>query len=444
MPSYGCYRFSRFELDLVRGCLREGDREIKLRPKAFVVLRHLVEQAGRLLSKDELMAAAWPGVHVSDGSLVQCIREIRRALDDDDQGCIKNVPGRGYLFAAPVVPVEPARSPSAPPPGAPLTDAPPTSPPRPPSRGRAHGRLGASVAVAVFFGAAIGVLAVRWLDGVPSASSRDEPVRQIGTTAAPAGDVDSRRRADDPQTELAYWQSVQASSDPRDFLSYLDQYPNGKFAALAGNRLRALEDFARVRAQQRADDAQRQADAEKAAAQGAVVAQRQAAELQRQTQAEAARRRAETDRVAVLETEVKRLGAAAAGPLAPAPPPAQASQAAPPPTDSPQLALGPPPRANLEGKWAGELGIWRFAFTVGGGEISGSLSCGNNIYRLREPFAAGRAIDVTANRVTGTPSFPTTIAVKGEFPTLQLRPISAPPPFCNPSQPFELRPVSAG
>src|SRR5262249_22974517 len=162
VPSRSGYRFSRFELDLIRGCLRAGDREIKLRPKAFVVLRHLVEQAGRLLSKDELMAVAWPGVHVSDGSLVQCILEIRRALDDD-QDCIKTVPGRGYLFAAPVAPVEPATPEAAPP------ARPPEAVPRR-AIVRSHGLLALCVAVAIGLGAAIGALSSRWLDGAPTAA----------------------------------------------------------------------------------------------------------------------------------------------------------------------------------------------------------------------------------------------------------------------------------
>ena len=96
------YRFARFTLDLVRGCLREGEREIKLRPKSFYVLSYLVQNAGRLLSKDELMQAAWPGVFVSDNSLTQRIKEIRHALDDGAHVCIKTVAGRGYRFDAPV------------------------------------------------------------------------------------------------------------------------------------------------------------------------------------------------------------------------------------------------------------------------------------------------------------------------------------------------------
>ena len=45
-------RFDRFALDSTRGCLRSGDRDIELRPKAFEVLLHLVENAGRLVGKE--------------------------------------------------------------------------------------------------------------------------------------------------------------------------------------------------------------------------------------------------------------------------------------------------------------------------------------------------------------------------------------------------------
>jgi DNA-binding winged helix-turn-helix (wHTH) protein len=49
--------FDRFALDLTRGCLRAGDQDIELRPKAFEVLRYLVENAGRLVGKQELYEA---------------------------------------------------------------------------------------------------------------------------------------------------------------------------------------------------------------------------------------------------------------------------------------------------------------------------------------------------------------------------------------------------
>ena len=96
------YCFEEYTLDLKRGCLRKVDRQIDLRPKSFAVLRHLVENAGRLVSKDELVKIVWPKVIVSDEYLTQCVSEVRRALGDGEQRLIKTVPRRGYLFAASV------------------------------------------------------------------------------------------------------------------------------------------------------------------------------------------------------------------------------------------------------------------------------------------------------------------------------------------------------
>lgn len=102
-------RFGHFELDLTRGCLRKDGQEIELRPKPFEVLRHLAENPGRLISKDELFEAVWPNVTVTDDSLVQCIRELREKLGDSDHRLIKTVPRRGYLLEAlPPVPERPS------------------------------------------------------------------------------------------------------------------------------------------------------------------------------------------------------------------------------------------------------------------------------------------------------------------------------------------------
>jgi TolB-like protein/DNA-binding winged helix-turn-helix (wHTH) protein/Flp pilus assembly protein TadD len=92
--------FDRFALDLTRGCLRAGDQDIALRPKTFEVLRHLAENAGRLVPKQELIEAVWPNVMVTDDSLVQCIRELRDQLGDDEHRLIKTVSRRGYLLDA--------------------------------------------------------------------------------------------------------------------------------------------------------------------------------------------------------------------------------------------------------------------------------------------------------------------------------------------------------
>ncbi|WP_338049048.1 winged helix-turn-helix domain-containing protein [Rhodoplanes elegans] len=89
---------------------------MKLRPKTFEILRLLVENAGRVLRKQELMEAVWPNVHVGDDNLFQCIREIRAALGDDKREIVKLVSGRGYLFTAEVTvaPAAPALRPAAP------------------------------------------------------------------------------------------------------------------------------------------------------------------------------------------------------------------------------------------------------------------------------------------------------------------------------------------
>jgi DNA-binding winged helix-turn-helix (wHTH) protein len=95
-------RFDRFAVDLVRGCLRDGDQEIELRPKTFEVLRYLAQNAGQLVRKHELFEAVWPNVSVGDDSLVQCIRELRQKLGDVDHRLIKTVSRRGYLLDATV------------------------------------------------------------------------------------------------------------------------------------------------------------------------------------------------------------------------------------------------------------------------------------------------------------------------------------------------------
>ena len=96
------FGFGKFILDLRRGCLRAENREVELRPKSFEVLRYLVENAGRLIPKDELIRAVWPSVIVADQSLARCVSDVRSALRDSEQRIIKTVPRRGYRFVAPV------------------------------------------------------------------------------------------------------------------------------------------------------------------------------------------------------------------------------------------------------------------------------------------------------------------------------------------------------
>lgn len=103
------YRFGPFVLNLDRLCLQKDGIDIELRPKSFDVLRLLVENDNRIVSKDDLVKAVWPNVTVNDDALAQCVRDIRRALMDDGERYVRTVPRRGYLFAAAVAPVQPVQ-----------------------------------------------------------------------------------------------------------------------------------------------------------------------------------------------------------------------------------------------------------------------------------------------------------------------------------------------
>jgi TolB-like protein/DNA-binding winged helix-turn-helix (wHTH) protein/tetratricopeptide (TPR) repeat protein len=96
------YRFGDFVLDPRQYELWRGDARIYLQPKTFDVLHYLVRHAGRVVTKDELIAAVWPGVVVTEHSLTRCIKDIRRALDDDagEPRYIETLVRRGYRLKA--------------------------------------------------------------------------------------------------------------------------------------------------------------------------------------------------------------------------------------------------------------------------------------------------------------------------------------------------------
>ena len=96
-------RFDRFVLHFARGVLLSVDgQEITLRPKAFALLKFLVENAGRLLDRDTIMQAIWPDRIIADDGITQCVRDIRRALGDDKHQILRTITRRGYVFAAEV------------------------------------------------------------------------------------------------------------------------------------------------------------------------------------------------------------------------------------------------------------------------------------------------------------------------------------------------------
>ena len=90
-------------LDPARAELTRSGRPVALRPKTFSLLALLVANPGRVLAKDELLAALWPKAVVTEGSLTQCVTELRAALGDPGESLIKTVPRQGYRFDAEVL-----------------------------------------------------------------------------------------------------------------------------------------------------------------------------------------------------------------------------------------------------------------------------------------------------------------------------------------------------
>jgi len=122
-------RFGPFVLDLRRVELRRDDVVVPLAPKPFAVLALLASHPGTVLRREELFAAVWPGVVVSDDSLTQAVREVRAALGDAAAALLHTVARHGYRFDAEVVDVD-----EAPPAPAAATPPPPLAPAAPPGR----------------------------------------------------------------------------------------------------------------------------------------------------------------------------------------------------------------------------------------------------------------------------------------------------------------------
>jgi len=96
--------FGPFRLDPARKQLRRGTRLIPLRPKLFGSLHYLVENSGRLVTREELLRAVWSRTHVDETLLRGTMRDLRSALGDDAESptFIETVPHEGYRFLAEV------------------------------------------------------------------------------------------------------------------------------------------------------------------------------------------------------------------------------------------------------------------------------------------------------------------------------------------------------
>jgi TolB-like protein/Flp pilus assembly protein TadD len=106
------YRFGRFRLDPNGRVLFRGDRAVRLPPKAADTLLFLVQKAGSVVEKQDLLKHVWQDAFVEEGSLTRTISILRKALEGAAHGreFISTIAKRGYRFAAPVIeiPSEPA------------------------------------------------------------------------------------------------------------------------------------------------------------------------------------------------------------------------------------------------------------------------------------------------------------------------------------------------
>jgi TolB-like protein/DNA-binding winged helix-turn-helix (wHTH) protein/Flp pilus assembly protein TadD len=97
--------FYSFRLDTLNHCLWHADERVAIPPKAYDLLRFLVENPGRLITREELLKAVWPDTFVNPEILRKYIQDIRKVLGDrpDEPMFIETVTKRGYRFVAPVV-----------------------------------------------------------------------------------------------------------------------------------------------------------------------------------------------------------------------------------------------------------------------------------------------------------------------------------------------------
>jgi DNA-binding winged helix-turn-helix (wHTH) protein len=104
MKTEGVFQFGKFQMDALARTLRREEASVTLNRRAFDVLLYLVQNPGKVVTRDELLKNVWPDTFVDENSLAQSISALRRALDEKpgDNSYVVTLPGRGYQFVAPV------------------------------------------------------------------------------------------------------------------------------------------------------------------------------------------------------------------------------------------------------------------------------------------------------------------------------------------------------
>jgi DNA-binding winged helix-turn-helix (wHTH) protein/tetratricopeptide (TPR) repeat protein len=109
MKTEAVFHFGQFRVDTLSRTLRREEEIVTLSRRAFDVLLYLVQNPGKVVSRDELLKNVWPDAFVDENSLAQSISVLRRALEEKpgDHSYIVTLPGRGYQFVKPVETVAP-------------------------------------------------------------------------------------------------------------------------------------------------------------------------------------------------------------------------------------------------------------------------------------------------------------------------------------------------
>jgi DNA-binding winged helix-turn-helix (wHTH) protein/Tfp pilus assembly protein PilF/TolB-like protein len=112
MRTEGIFKFGKFQIDALTRTVRREEAIVTLNRRAFDVLLYLVQNPGKVVSRDELLKNVWSDTFVDENSLAQSISALRRALDEKpgDNNYVVTLPGRGYQFVSPVQVVAPESS----------------------------------------------------------------------------------------------------------------------------------------------------------------------------------------------------------------------------------------------------------------------------------------------------------------------------------------------
>src|SRR5437867_10279833 len=96
------YEFGTFRVDARERQVRRDGKLLALTPKVFDILLLLIQNPGRILTKDEMMKQVWPDTTVEEANLPRNISTLRKALGEERNEYIETIPWRGYRFVAEV------------------------------------------------------------------------------------------------------------------------------------------------------------------------------------------------------------------------------------------------------------------------------------------------------------------------------------------------------